>query len=60
LRGEWIGDTHPDHPSVAARGIDISCASATTVDLRPESLDGVFPDPPYYGMVQYGELMHFC
>jgi len=20
----------------------------------------VFTDPPYYGMVQYGELMHFC
>jgi hypothetical protein len=27
---------------------------------RPSSLDGVFTDPPYYGMVQYGELMHFC
>ncbi len=27
-----------------------------------ESLDGVFTDPPYYGMVQYGELpdAQFC
>ena len=28
--------------------------------VRPSSLDGVFTDPPYYGMVQYGELMQFC
>ena len=39
---------------------DIRCASATTAEVRPSSLDGVFTDPPYYGMVQYGELMHFC
>ena len=31
-----------------------------TAKLPPLSLDGVFTDPPYYGMVQYGELMHFC
>ena len=30
------------------------------IDLAPQSLDAVFTDPPYFGMVQYGELMHFC
>jgi adenine-specific DNA methylase len=28
--------------------------------LRPESLDGVFTDPPYFNNVQYAELMDFC
>jgi hypothetical protein len=60
MRGEWIGDTNPEHPTAHPRGIDISCASATGAKLKPASLDGVFTDPPYYGMVQYGELMHFC
>ena len=36
------------------------CAPATALKLKPSSLDGVFTDPPYFGMVQYGELMHFC
>src|ERR1017187_9802775 len=60
IRGEWIGDKNPERPSAHERGIDIRCASATTAKVRPSSLDGVFTDPPYYGMVQYGELMHFC
>ena len=57
IRGEWIGGNNPE---AHARRIDIRCASAMTVKLKPSSLDGVFTDPPYYGMVQYGELMHFC
>ena len=28
--------------------------------LAPNSLDAVFTDPPYFGNVQYGELMDFC
>jgi hypothetical protein len=60
IRGEWIGEKNPEHPDAHEREIDIRCASATTMKVRPSSLDGVFTDPPYYGMVQYGELMHFC
>ena len=60
IRGEWIGEKNPEHPDAHERKIDIRCASATSAKLRPSSLDGVFTDPPYYGMVQYGELMHFC
>lgn len=60
IRGEWIGEKNPEQPDAHERGIDIRCASATTAKLRPSSLDGVFTDPPYYGMVQYGELMQFC
>lgn len=60
ITGEWIGEHHPEHPDAHPRMVDIRCASATTTDLPPRSLDAVFTDPPYYGMVQYGELMHFC
>jgi len=58
--GEWIGERDPEHPDAHTRTVDIRCASATTTALPPQSLDAVFTDPPYYGMVQYGELMHFC
>ncbi|HYW37363.1 MAG TPA: hypothetical protein VE957_04550 [Terriglobales bacterium] len=60
IRGEWIGEKNPEHLDAHERKVDIRCASSTTAKLRPSSLDGVFTDPPYYGMVQYGELMHFC
>jgi len=42
------------------RRIVIRCESATESDLAPQSLDAVFTDPPYFGNVQYGELMDFC
>jgi 16S rRNA G966 N2-methylase RsmD len=60
IRGEWIGENNPERPDAPERHIDIRCASATDAALAPSSLDAVFTDPPYYGMVQYGELMHFC
>lgn len=60
IRGEWIGEKHPEHADAHERKVDIRCASATELDIPGASLDGVFTDPPYYGMVQYGELMHFC
>lgn len=34
--------------------------SADELSVGPESLDGVFTDPPYYDNVQYAELMDFC
>lgn len=33
---------------------------ARAVDVPEESLDAVFTDPPYFGNVQYAELMDFC
>jgi len=55
--GEWIGDSWN---SENRREVCINCQSATTADLPPASLDGVFTDPPYFGNVQYAELMDFC
>lgn len=57
VHGEWIGE----HRSGSRkRHVRIRCASSTSVELQPDSLDAVFTDPPYFGNVQYGELMDFC
>jgi putative DNA methylase len=57
IPGEWIGERLNGG---RRRNVSIRCTSSTTVDLRPNSLDAVFTDPPYFGNVQYGELMDFC
>ncbi len=57
IPGEWIGETRP---GAARRALELRCTSATTLDLPDASLDAVFTDPPYFGNVQYAELMDFC
>ena len=57
VKGEWIGERLN---GIRRRSIAIRCADATAVELAPNSLDAVFTDPPYFGNVQYGELMDFC
>ena len=47
-------------PASPCREAWINCRSAETVPLPPDSLDGVFTDPPYLDNVQYAELMDFC
>ena len=57
ITGEWIGDNRGDENG---RTVSILCQSATCTDLPSACLDGVFTDPPYFGNVQYAELMDFC
>lgn len=57
IEGEWIGE-HLE--GARPRRVTISCTNSVTAKLAPRSLDAVFTDPPYYGNVQYGELMDFC
>jgi hypothetical protein len=57
IPGEWIGECLNGG---RRRKVSIRCTSSTTIKLRPNSLDAVFTDPPYFGNVQYGELMDFC
>ena len=57
IKGESIGTKHRDG---RISEVSIHCADSATVSLPPESLDAVFTDPPYFGNVQYGELMDFC
>lgn len=60
IRGEWIGGSKNGTSPSESREIDLRCGDAATADLAPGSLDAVFTDPPYFGNVQYAELMDFC
>ena len=42
------------------RAVRLLCADATSNDFDPGTLDAVLTDPPYFGNVQYAELMDFC
>lgn len=57
ISGEWIGG---HREGIAPRSIRLDCASSTELTLEPASVDAVLTDPPYFGMVQYAELMEFC
>lgn len=57
IPGEWIGERLNGSRE---RKVIIRCESSTEASLPESSLDAVFTDPPYFGNVQYGELMDFC
>ena len=38
----------------------LHCGPSQTARFTPDSLDGVFTDPPYFDNVQYAELIDFC
>ncbi len=59
IAGEWIGPSIKSN-GVPAKSIQLYCTSSTELDLPQASLDAVFTDPPYFGNVQYAELMDFC
>lgn len=61
-----VGETI-DAEFVAQQPNDRGCKQAFLVNapsqqapLEPNSLDGVFTDPPYFDNVQYAELIDFC
>ncbi|WP_321494533.1 DNA methylase [uncultured Desulfobacter sp.] len=60
LNGEWIGDHLNGNEAAQKRLVNISCRDAASCDVLDDSLDAVFTDPPYFGNVQYAELMDFC
>ena len=60
IKGEWIGDHLNGGDTEPARVVDISCQDAASSNLPDGFLDAVFTDPPYFGNVQYAELMDFC
>lgn len=60
IDGEWIGDTPNGTHRNDRRRVALHCRDAAQAELAPQSLDAVFTDPPYFGNVQYAELMDFC
>lgn len=47
-------------PTAGPQSAWLTAGPSQSLALRPQSLDGVFTDPPYFDMVQYAELMDFC
>ncbi len=60
VSGEWIGEIRDSAGGKEKRNIQLYCQSSTDANLPNEILDAVFTDPPYFGNVQYAELMDFC
>ncbi len=60
IPGEWIGDQRDNGVPSERRKVDLYCEDASVANLPAASLDAVFTDPPYFGNVQYAELMDFC
>ncbi|MEW6499902.1 MAG: DUF1156 domain-containing protein [Thermodesulfobacteriota bacterium] len=60
IKGEWIGDNPNGKHQGPRRNVSLRCEDAAQAELSPHSLDAVFTDPPYFGNVQYAELMDFC
>lgn len=60
IDGEQIRADFVDELPGPVREAWISSNSAETIPLQPDTLDGVFTDPPYFDNVQYAELMDFC
>lgn len=60
IEGEWIGDHHAREDAMYPRIVEISCQNAASASLPEASFDAVLTDPPYFGNVQYAELMDFC
>ncbi|MFH1135222.1 MAG: DNA methylase [Pseudomonadota bacterium] len=60
IEGEWIGDRLNGDGIGRGRKVDLRCSDAAEFEGPASSLDAVFTDPPYFGNVQYAELMDFC
>lgn len=59
IKGEWIGTYRNGSHPAERRQVDLICGDSTALP-GTEPLDGIFTDPPYFGNVQYAELMDFC
>jgi hypothetical protein len=60
VTGEWIGASSNSSGDTVGRHVALWCKSATVADIPDGSLDAVLTDPPYFGNIQYAELMDFC
>jgi adenine-specific DNA methylase len=60
IAGEWIGDVNNGKAPKDKRSVVLKCENAAEANLAPASFDAVLTDPPYFGNVQYAELMDFC
>lgn len=59
IEGEWIGTYRNGTQPPETREVNLLCGDSSQMngDVRYQA---VFTDPPYFGNVQYAELMDFC
>lgn len=60
IRGEWIGAFRNGVHPPEHREVTLLCDDSSLAKLGDAKFDAVFTDPPYFGNVQYAELMDFC
>ncbi|MBE2180048.1 MAG: DUF1156 domain-containing protein [Chthoniobacterales bacterium] len=59
IPGEWIGTFRNGARPPERRTVNLICGDSTRLGSGAQ-FDAVFTDPPYFGNVQYAELMDFC
>lgn len=60
IKGEWIGNFRNGQHPPERREVQLLCDDSSSTKLNGQKFDAVFTDPPYFGNVQYAELMDFC
>lgn len=60
IPNEWIGEADRAVKPQRTRKVELFCSDSARAELEPASFDAILTDPPYYGNVQYAELMDFC
>ena len=60
IKNEWIGEERNGTGPLEQRPVTLTCADASENDLNGRKFDAILTDPPYFGNVQYAELMDFC
>jgi adenine-specific DNA methylase len=59
IEGEWIGTHLRGSQPPETREVNLRCCDSRKID-GDVRYQAVFTDPPYFGNVQYAELMDFC
>lgn len=59
IPGEWIGTYRNGTSPPERKFLELICGDSTALQSK-EKFDAIFTDPPYFGNVQYAELMDFC
>lgn len=60
IPGEWIGERRNGSGPLETKAVALDCADAADVDFNGQKFNAILTDPPYFGNVQYAELMDFC
>jgi len=59
ILGEWIGTYRNGSKPPETREVNLHCGDSSEMN-GSVTYQAVFTDPPYFGNVQYAELMDFC